>query len=429
MGCAIGLFYIPMTRPTRIFVGFLVPVLALLLGWELGVRYTTVRYDAAQHRLEEMLIGKSQSGATITDPKQDVNIELLWTTWRLLLAHYLRPEELNAQKMVDGAVTGMVDAVGDPYTLYMTTDESDEFVNGLDGNLEGIGAELSGENGIITVVRTIGGSPAERAGLLQDDIVTQVAGTDVAGKELPEVISLIRGPKGTPVTVTVMRPSAGSGQAQERSFTIVRDQIHVPSAEYEEKAGTGGVIGVLTLSQFGTDTIKETREALKKLDPAKVKGLVLDLRYNGGGYLEGAIDLVSMFVKQGNVVTVAGKTRRDDNPVTGATLFPDIPMAVLINGGSASASEITAGALQDHDRAVIVGTQSFGKGTVQEVIPLPGGSSLRVTTATWLTPDGTDLGKHGVTPDIVVDRTAEDAQAGRDPQLDAAMRELLRANR
>lgn len=412
-----------MTRPTRIFVGFLIPVFTLLIGWQSGVRYATERYNDAQRRLEDMLIGKVQSGATITNPKEEVNIELLWTTWRLLLANYLRADELDTQKMVEGAVAGMVGAAGDPYTLFMTSDENAEFVNGLEGNLEGIGAELSAESGVVRVVRLIDGSPAERAGLLPEDVVTHVGSKEVSDLPLGDVIALIRGPKGTTANLKVLR--AKNGRDDVKEFAIVRDQIHIPSAEYEEKTGTGGTVGLLTVSQFGTDTVREVRDILHAIDRAKVKGLVIDLRYNGGGYLDGAIDLTSMFVKAGRVVTVAGREDRTDHDVTGNTILPDMPLVVLINGGSASASEILAGALQDHERATIVGTQSFGKGTVQEVIDLPGGSSLRVTIATWLTPDGTDLGKHGVTPDVVVDRTAEDLEAERDPQLEAAMRTLL----
>lgn len=420
MGCAIGSFYIRMNSSTRIFVGFLIPVFALLIGWQLGVRYATDRYNAAQRQLEDMLIGRSQSGTTILNPKEDVNIELLWTTWKLLINNYLRPEELNTQTMVEGAVAGMVEAVGDPYTLFMTQKESDDFVDGLNGNLEGIGAELEADAGIVRIVRLIAGSPAERAGLLPDDLVVQVGDTDVSGLALHEVISLIRGPKGTEVTLTVMRGNA------ERSFVITRDQIHIPSATYEEKTGTGGTVGLLTINQFGSDTIAEVRAHLANIGRSNVRGLIIDLRYNGGGYLDGAIDLTSMFLGEGRVVTVAGRTDQQHHNVTGNTLLPDIPVVVLINEGSASASEIFAGALHDHGRATIVGTQSFGKGTVQEVIDLPGGSALRVTTATWLTPDGTDLGKHGVTPDIVIERTKDDMEAGRDPQLDAAMKTLER---
>ncbi len=419
MGCAIGSFYIRMNSSTRVFVGFLVPVFALLLGWQLGVRYATTRYDDVQRRLEDMLIGRSQSGTMVMNPKEDVNIELLWTTWRLLMHNYLRPEELNTQEMVEGAVSGMVDAVGDPYTLFMTASESDDFVDGLDGNLEGIGAELEVDGGIVRVVRLIDGSPAERSGLLPDDFIIKVDDTDVSGFALPDVIKRIRGPQGSEVMLTVMRGKT------ERTFTITREQIHIPSATYEVKTTEGVDVGLLTISQFGSETIPEVRNHLANIGSSGVKGLIIDLRYNGGGYLDGAIDLTSMFIEEGRVVTVAGRAEQQHHDVTGRAILPDVPVVILINGGSASASEIFAGAMQDHDRATIVGTQSFGKGTVQEVIELPGGSALRVTTATWLTPDGTDLGKHGVTPDIVVERTSEDAEAKLDPQLDAAMRALL----
>ncbi len=411
-----------MSRPTRIFVTFLVPVLALALGWQLGVRATSVRFLAAQDRLEEMLVGHSQSGVTIEDPKDDVNIEILWTTWRLLLSNYLRPEELNVQKMVEGAVTGMVASIGDPYTLFMTKEENTDFQESLSGNLEGIGAELSLEEGVVRIVRLIEGSPAERSGLLPEDVITLVDGEDMSNKTLFEVISVIRGPKGTPVKLSVMRETSKAQELKE--FTITRDTIHIPSSEYEEKTATGGTVGLLTISQFGTETIPEVEEILKKIDPTKIKGLIIDLRYNGGGYLDGAIDLTSMFQKEGRVVTVASRNDEDFYDVSGKTILPTIPLVILMNEGSASASEIVAGALQDHGRATIIGTQSFGKGTVQEVIELPGGASLRVTTATWLTPKGTDLGKHGVTPNIVIERTPEDLTAKRDPQLERALKKL-----
>lgn len=408
-----------MNRSTRIFVGFLVPVFTLLLGWQLGERTATERYKNTEQHLIEMLQGVSQSGATIGDPKTDVNIELLWTTWRLLQRHYLRVNEMNAQTMVEGAVSGMVDSLGDPYTLFMTAKENDEFMNGLDGNLEGIGAELETTDDGIRVVRLIESSPAEQSGLLPEDLITKVNGEDIVGLDLQDVIGKIRGPKGTSVTLDVMRGT------DTLSFTIVRDTIHIASAEYETKTTPKGTIGLLTINQFGGETVAEVRSLLSSIRPGSIKGLVIDLRYNGGGYLDGAVELTSMFVRQGTVVTVAGRDSRQDYAVTGKTLLPDLPLAVLINGGSASASEIFAGALQDHGRAVIVGTQSFGKGTVQEVIDLPGGSALRVTTASWLTPKGTDLGKHGVTPDVVIDRTPEEYKAKLDPQLDAAIQQVL----
>jgi carboxyl-terminal processing protease len=203
---------------------------------------------------------------------------------------------------------------------------------------------------------------------------------------------------------------------------VTRENIHIPSVESKTVQSKVGAVGVVALNQFGDEALSEVQAAIAAL-PKNMKAFVLDLRFNGGGYLDGAVDLVSLFQRTGTVVTVV---RRDGpsevHSVSGKVLLPDIPMVVLINGGSASASEITAGALKDLNRATIIGTQSFGKGTVQEIIDLPGGSALRVTTAKWQTPSGHDLGKTGITPDVVVDRTAEEYKAGKDPQLDAAVK-------
>jgi carboxyl-terminal processing protease len=271
-------------------------------------------------------------------------------------------------------------------------------------------------------VAPLKGSPAERAGFQPKDIITAVNDTDVSGMALDAVVKMIRGPKGTTVALTYVRPPSD----EPIIVTVTRENIHVPSVE-SKVVGTGsGAIAVVTLNQFGDSSMEELRAALDMVSPDQVKGLVLDLRYNGGGYLDGAVELVSFFVKSGTVVTV---DRRDSAPevhtVQGDPLLPAIPLVMLINSGSASASEIAAGALQDTKRATIIGVQSFGKGTVQEVLDLPGGSTLRVTVARWLTPAGHDLGKKGVTPDIIIDRTPDQYRQNQDPQLDAARVWLL----
>lgn len=406
----------------RILAVVLLPILMLVLGFELGTSYQTHQLEGERGKIEE-LFGRSGSGELLQgDPEKQVDLSLFWSVWRLLDRHYVSPDQLKVDRMLYGAVSGLVDSIGDPYTVFMTPADTKTFEDTLSGTLQGIGAQLELVQGQVTVVAPLKGSPAERGGLLPQDVISEVNGVAVTGKSLDDVVKLIRGPQGTTVTLTIVRPP----KHEKKTLTLTRENIHVPSVESKIVKTSTGTIAVIALNQFGDTSIKEMREALTALPTADLKGLVLDLRFNGGGYLDGAVDLVSMFQKSGRVVSV---DRRDSPPevhdVNGQPLLPDIPMAVLINKGSASASEITAGALQDNKRATIIGVQSFGKGTVQEILDLPGGSTLRVTIAKWLTPAGHDLGKKGVTPDIVVDRTAEEYQQGKDPQLFAAEEWLL----
>jgi len=400
-------------KSTRFSV-IILPILTLFVGWQLGLNTTIIKGESPD-------LGTSSqtgSGTVRSNPEKEADISLLWTTWKLLMTHYVHPEELITQKMVQGAVRGMVAAVGDPYTLYMTPKENTEFHDMLDGHLQGIGAELSLTDGIVVIQNVIKESPAEKAGLLPEDKIATIDGKTYENMTLDQIVGKIRGQKGTSVTLTIIR----AGEDAPLTFTLIRDDIRVPSTEYETKQTAAGTVGLLTINEFGTDTVREIRTILNGLDQNTIKSLIIDLRYNGGGYLDGAVSLSSMFLKEGNVVTVAG--RDDDNEVhavNGKPILPTIPLVVLINQGSASASEIFAGAMKDHGRATIIGMQSFGKGTVQEILDLPGGGSLRVTIARWLTPNGTDLGKVGITPDIVVDRSIEQIRAKQDPQLDAAL--------
>jgi carboxyl-terminal processing protease len=391
------------------------PILTLLLGWQLGMEY-------AQQSLTHTTptVTQTASGAMVqTDPQKEVDISLLWTVWKLLMVKYVHPDQLTTQTMVYGAVRGMVASLGDPYTLFMTPKENNDFHDLLDGHLEGIGAQLSLKDTEVVVMSDIKGSPAEKAGLQTNDVIVTVDGKALTAMTLDQIVGLIRGNKGTSVVLGVKRP----GESALRTFTIVRDTIQVPSTEYEVKKSGKDSIGVLTINEFGGDTIQEIQNTLQTVNEKNLKGLVIDLRYNGGGYLDGAVDLSSMFLKDGKVVTVAGRDNHNEvHNVTGNPILPNIPIVVLINEGSASASEIFAGALKDHNRAELIGVQSFGKGTVQEVLDLQDGSSLRVTIARWLTPNGTDIGKVGITPNIIVaDPTADDVKATRDNQMTAAL--------
>lgn len=397
-----------MSTRDRILSLAILPIVTLVIGWEGGALWGHDRLNAMP-----------QNG----NPQQSVDLSLMWNVWQLLQNKYIEPGDLKTNDMVLGAIHGLVGAVGDPYTVFMSPVENTDFRDVLSGHLEGIGAQLTQSGADVIVVSPLKGSPAEAAGLQSQDWIVQVDGKDVTGQSLEEIVDQIRGPKGTSVKVGVIRKHLDD----ILTLNMRRASITVPSTEYEVKHGTGGDIGYLAINQFGDETIGEVRDILANVDPSALKGFIIDLRYNGGGYLDGAIDLVSMFQKTGRVVSVQGRgDDREDHDVTGDVIIPDLPLVVLINEGSASASEITAGALRDNNRATLVGVKSFGKGTVQEVIDLPGGSSLRVTVAHWLTPSGHNISKEGITPDIVVERTRDDMAAGRDPQLDKAMEVLLK---
>lgn len=397
-------------------------LLTLVLGWQLGARREQDAIRDLERRLGVTQEQDTGTGAVIQNPEHEVDISLLWTVWRLLLKHYIEAEKLQTQPLVFGAVRGMVQAVNDPYTVFMPPEENKEFRDALNGELEGIGAQLALREEKIVVIAPLKGSPAERAGLRSGDIIREVDGVATEGQPLPAVVHRIRGKKGTSVTLLIERPKTDAAI----TLTIVREEIRVPSVESRLEEREDGTVAVVVINQFGGETIPEMGRALKGLEGNKLRGMILDLRGNGGGYLEGAVDMTSLFLQKGKVVTVQGRGKDPQvHYVDGRPALPDLPLVVLIDQGTASASEIVAGALQDHARANIIGMKSFGKGTVQEVVDLPGGSSLRVTTARWLTPSGRDLGKEGVSPDIVVERTPEQIENEQDPQLDAALERLL----
>jgi len=393
------------------------------LGWQLGLQYEQRQFKEQLEHLEFLYTGRVGSGQTVIDPENEVDITLLWSVWRFLSKNYIDPADLKTNEMLYGATSGLVDAVGDVYTTFMTPNQNDDFQDSLLGRLQGIGAELTYRKDQVVVVAPLKGSPAEGVGLMPEDVITHVDGESIAGQSLGEVVQKIRGEKGTKVTLTVWRPETNGSL----DFTITRDDIKVPSVESEIKKMDKGSIAYIAVNRFGDATVQEVKTALEGFENGNGHdGLIVDVRFNGGGYLEKAIELSSLFLGQGKVVSVQ---RREGDPinhyVSGHPVNTTIPMVVLINEGSASASEIFAGALQDAERATIVGKQSFGKGTVQEVFTLPGGSSVRITIAKWLTPGGRDLSKEGVEPDIEAERTREDFDEDRDPQLDAAIEFLL----
>lgn len=331
-------------------------------------------------------------------------------TYRVLKANY--DGEVDKDAVRDGASRGIVDAAGDPYTVFMDAKEAAEFNNDLNGEVSGIGAEIGIRKGQPTILRVITDSPAEQSGVRAGDIIVAVNDESMYSKTSDVVASQIRGDVGTTVKVEVTR------NTESRVFNIVRAKVTDPSVRSEVRDG----IGILTISRFDTETASEARRVVESFKSQNVKGIVLDLRDNGGGYLQSAKGVASIWLNNKVVATEKTGNKVVDVVRTGNTAIAgDIKTVVLINGGSASASEIVAAALQEHGRASLVGEKTFGKGSVQKMINLPGGRILKVTVAKWYTPKDKNISEEGVTPGEKVELTVDDLDNGRDPQLEAAI--------
>ncbi len=347
--------------------------------------------------------------------------EIFWQVWDLLETYFYDPSKLDPQKMVYGAVKGMVESAGDRYTFFSTPAQTGVERTHLEGEYEGIGAYIDQQNGLPIILGPVhDDTPAARAGLRKGDIILAVDGRETEGVPLEEVIARIKGPAGTQVTLTISRP----GEPEPFDVTLTRAHIEVSSVE--GKVRDDG-LAYVKLFVFGGTTARELDSTLKKLLAQNPRGLILDLRGNGGGYLEAAQEVLGRFLRQGIAAYQADREdHRQSVPlIPGEVQAFDIPLVVLVDGGSASASEIVAGALQDYRRATLIGEQTFGKGSIQHVFDLPDGSSVRITVAQWLTPSARRIQDHGLIPEITVPLTPEDYEAGRDPQLDAAAAYLL----
>lgn len=325
--------------------------------------------------------------------------------------------QLDTKKLEDGLKEGLVKAAGDPYTEYLTEEENKEFNEQLSGSFEGIGAELGKEGEAVVIIAPLDGFPAQKAGIKAKDIISKINGENALELSITDAVKKIRGPKGTNVKLDIIR------DGKPLSFDLVREQINTPSVKTEVTADN---VGIITITRFGEDTAGLSRQAASELKGKNVKGVVLDMRGNPGGLLESAVQLSSLWLPDGKKIL---EEKRDNKVVksydsVGGHVLVGVPTVVLINEGSASASEITAGALKDNGAATIVGTKSYGKGSVQELRELSAGGVLKVTIARWYTPNGRNIDKEGIEPDQKVELSEADAEAKRDPQKDAALFKL-----
>ena len=353
------------------------------------------------------------------ETEETFNFNIYWETWGALKEKYFDKNKLNDRDIFYGSLRGLVEAAEDPYTVFMTPEETKEFNEDMSGVFEGIGAEVGMRDETITIIAPLAGMPAEKAGLKAGDKVYAIDGESALGLSVDQAVKKIRGPKETSVTLTVIR----DGETKTREITIERGLIIIESVKTELRSD--GIM-VITVSNFNDDTELLFKKAVADTINNKAKGLILDLRNNPGGYLDTAILMASEWIEEGPVLleqNAAGRSQ--EYGAEGLARLDGFPTVVLINGGSASASEIVAGALRDYHKATLVGEPTFGKGSVQQIEDLSDGSSLKVTVATWMTPDGDYINEKGLEPDELVELTNEDFEAERDPQFTRAL-EILK---
>jgi len=355
-------------------------------------------------------------------PQPDtIDFSLFWDAYNKLGQHFIDPEKIDNQKIIYGAIEGMTKSLEDPYTGFFDPEEAHKFQQDLSGSFEGIGVEIGVKKDMLTVIAPLEGTPGQKAGLKPGDVIVKIEGKDASNMTADDAVNLIRGQKGTPVVLSIFR----EGWTSTKDITIIRGTIKIPSMEWSIKDTD---IAYLQLFQFSESLSSDFRTVAFEILQSPAKKIILDLRNNPGGYLEVAQDIAGFFLQNGQVVTIEDFGDNKEQVIyksNGNSTLANYPIVVLINEGSASASEILAGALRDNRGTKLIGMKSFGKGSVQEVINLRNGSFLKITIAKWLTPNGSSISEVGLEPDIKIDITDQDIEQEKDPQLDRAL-EIIR---
>ena len=391
-----------------------------------GYKFSEWKIKNGSIERSQYTIFNSQPPVKNDNTNANVDFGLFWETWNILEKKYVFQDKLNTKNMVYGAIKGMVSSIGDPYTFFLTPDENKQAKDDLNGKFEGIGAQLGLKEGRIVVIAPLKDSPAQGAGVRAGDIIDKVDGKSTSGWTLMQAVSKIRGPKNTKVILTMLR-----ADNREVEIPITRQTIKVDSIEMKYVKATKGQLAYIKINQFGDSTNQEWDTAisdiLPKYENGAVTGLVLDLRNNPGGYLESAVYIASEFLEKGMIVVKQEATTADNHIFISERSgnLIDIPLVILINSGSASASEILAGALRDHNKATLIGEKSFGKGSIQNPMDLEGGAGLHVTIAKWILPNGDWIHGKGIEPSIKIENTplkeGEDDTKKTDNQLDKAI--------
>ena len=393
----------------------------LLLGVFILLAFTTGWFIGKQQGIRSVVPtgeGRVENQGMIPgELSADVDFREFWQVWNILKENFYK-QPVSEKDLFYGSLRGLVGAVSDPYTVFFDPQDAKDFEESLEGSFEGIGAELGMKDDQLQIIAPLPNTPAEKAGILPGDKIILIDGIETAGMAIDEAVKLIRGPGGTVVKLSITR----DGLKDLKEIAITRDVIVIDSVRYEiDNDG----LATFSIYSFNNETDANFDAAVQDLLTKNVKGIILDVRGNPGGLLTSAIHVASAWVGTEPVVIEKEQTQEHIfNGVT-AALLAGVPTVVLVNGGSASASEIVAGALQDYKYATVVGEKTFGKGSVQDYKTLPDGSAVKMTIAQWFTPLGRTIHETGITPDAIIERTIEDYNAKRDPQKDYA-RKILR---
>lgn len=409
-------------------ITLIIAVLTFVLGWQIGQRNLqfTVNDFRPEVKFENQNLPDDGIGSILRS--NTVDFKLFWQVWEMVSSEYVDKKAVDPQKMFYGAIQGMVAALGDPYTVFLPPDTQKSTKEEINGSFEGVGIQLGyDKEKRLAVIAPVKDTPADRAGIKPGDLILKIGDKEAVGLSLPEAVNLIRGPKGTTIALEIYH----DGDAKAKTVELKRDTIVVKSVEFEEKTSPKGKkVALIKLSRFGERTFTEWNKAVGDSLAAGPDAVILDMRNNPGGLLDGAVFIGSEFIKSGDIVLQENaKGERIPYKVNREGKLLSLPLIVLINKGSASASEIVAGAIQDLKRGKLIGETSFGKGTIQESQDLPEKTGIHITTAKWLTPLGRWIHQTGLTPDIKIELTDEQIKIetddkNKDFQLEKALEEV-----
>ncbi len=393
---------------------FFIVVTVILLMFVSFVSGVVVNNDSDLLNFSPRIVGGKQVPDYLN---KKVNFNLYWKVIDIIKDRYFDKDKVLDTQLFYGSLKGLVASLGDPYSVFLDPVVTEEFTQELSGNFQGIGAEIGIKKGVLTIIAPLPDTPAERAGLTSGDKVLAIDSVSTAGMSLDEAVNRIRGEKGTEVVLKIL----SKGDEEPRDVKIVRDDIKIISVSWKEKENK---IAYIRLSYFNEDTAAQFRKVAQEVLAFNPKAIILDLRNNPGGFLNVSVDIASYWIEGGKPVVFEkfSNGEKDEYRSVGYVYFKDIPTVVLVNEGSASASEILAGALQDYGKAVLIGETTFGKGSVQDLIDLEDGSSVKITIAKWLTPKERMIDIQGIDPDVQVELTIDDYNNDLDPQLDEALR-------